>query len=469
MILAIEAIYRKVYCRVRLEGNRLSELIECKVGLKQGCKLSPILFLLFINDILQGHGRDSWAVPAVNGLEIPGLIFADDVILLALTGGGLQKSLNMVEDFARKWSLKINGSKSKVLVVSKTKRRKNERIWAVQGEKVEEVSKLEYLGVILNRKGDWNDQVRAAKWKGTAALSVVNILESKFPGVNYSLQRMVLKTLVLGRALYGVELWGLEDKKDMLKQIISRFSKIIMQLPQCTANAGALLMCGECIEADCVKRVLKYWMRLKLGEGGAVLQAAYIQQLKHMYKGCWLTRVKEYLNRIGMGYIWKTVWHGKESGRLSEIVERVKDIQRQRLIEEGMEKCSLSLYYEIAKITRISITKVNRAERRGMVWWLLGLHKNRGWIRRADKSRCILCEKVANDLHLVKECVALDKVRNKLLNQEEQTIIKQGDDHKIISWVVKEWLRAGNLNKFLCAAKKLCVSKIEGGSGQCCS
>jgi hypothetical protein len=47
---AIKAKYVSVKTRVR-NGKELSDFINCPVGLRQGCNLSPVLFSLLINEL----------------------------------------------------------------------------------------------------------------------------------------------------------------------------------------------------------------------------------------------------------------------------------------------------------------------------------------------------------------------------------------------------------------------------------
>ena len=63
--------------------------IDQPYSLRQGCNLSPYLFLIFIDDILNDYHS-----PTINNIQIPGLIFADDVYLTSLTQIGLQKKIN---------------------------------------------------------------------------------------------------------------------------------------------------------------------------------------------------------------------------------------------------------------------------------------------------------------------------------------------------------------------------------------
>jgi len=77
----------------------LSEEFPINRGVRQGCPLSPILFNIFINDILDNCRR--YGV-IVERKKCCGGLFADDIVLIALGKKSLRKSLNKVHEWAIK-------------------------------------------------------------------------------------------------------------------------------------------------------------------------------------------------------------------------------------------------------------------------------------------------------------------------------------------------------------------------------
>ena len=102
------------------------------IGVKQGDNLSPLLFLIFLNDL------KLFLEPAHDGLEIVKtlsvenlellvfcklyiLLYADDTVLLAESQENLQQSINLMERYCSMWKLNIDVSKTKITVFSRGK------------------------------------------------------------------------------------------------------------------------------------------------------------------------------------------------------------------------------------------------------------------------------------------------------------------------------------------------------------
>ena len=68
--------------------------------------MSPELFKLFIHDLsLKLDELEDALVPDLNGFPISHLLWADDLILLALDAESLQQQLDILHEFASFWDL----------------------------------------------------------------------------------------------------------------------------------------------------------------------------------------------------------------------------------------------------------------------------------------------------------------------------------------------------------------------------
>jgi len=116
MLSALKAYYADVKESVKTSSGA-TEAFDSKIGVKQGCPLSPTLFGIFI-DALEGHIRATFphSTIRVGKLVVPQLLYADDIVLVAESQGEMQKLLDALSCFCSKKHLTVNLAKSAVVV-----------------------------------------------------------------------------------------------------------------------------------------------------------------------------------------------------------------------------------------------------------------------------------------------------------------------------------------------------------------
>ena len=90
LLLAIQSLYCQSQSLVRIAGSK-SDPFPVRVGLHQGCPLSPVPFIIFM-DRISRHNQVAEGV-AFGCFWIPSLLFTDDVVLMVSVNSDLHLSL----------------------------------------------------------------------------------------------------------------------------------------------------------------------------------------------------------------------------------------------------------------------------------------------------------------------------------------------------------------------------------------
>ena len=75
----IKKMYESSNSVVLLEGEK-SDLFNVEQGVSQDCSLSPILFSVFINDLLKEVEQTGLGVQLSSGKTVGGMLSADDFV-----------------------------------------------------------------------------------------------------------------------------------------------------------------------------------------------------------------------------------------------------------------------------------------------------------------------------------------------------------------------------------------------------
>lgn len=138
--------------RVVLPGCK-SDCKRIKSGVPQGSILGPLLFLLFINDI-------------VCDIESHIKLFADDTSLFAVVDQPdrsalvLQSDMDKITHWSKKWLVTFNPAKTESLLISRKINKPVHPPLLMEGQQVSQVASHKHLGIFLSTDCTWNDHIQ---------------------------------------------------------------------------------------------------------------------------------------------------------------------------------------------------------------------------------------------------------------------------------------------------------------------
>ena len=228
----IKKMYEVSRGAVLLEGEK-STTFSLEQGVAQGCSLSPILFSVFIDDLLREVEKADLGIQIGGGKKVGGMLFADDFVGVSGSKEGLQKLINVVHGCCNKWRLKANVRKSAVMVFS---RNPVEGEWKWGEHALPRVSNYTYLGIDLACNGAWDMHIQKVR---DNCKKKVNQLHSVISNrdINLTARRLLLLSVVRPSLEYGSEIWDCnKSQARALESIILGGAKKILGCSSKTCN-----------------------------------------------------------------------------------------------------------------------------------------------------------------------------------------------------------------------------------------
>ncbi|KAK3562016.1 hypothetical protein QTP86_024486 [Hemibagrus guttatus] len=206
LLRAVRSLYNRSRSLVRIASCK-SDLFPVHVGLRQGCPLSPVLFIVFMNRI----SRRSQGLEGVQfgDHRISSLIFADDVVLLAPSSLDLQHALGRFSAECEAAGMRVSTSKWEAMVLD---RKKVACTLQVGGEVLPQVEEFKYLGVLFMSEGRMDREIDIRI--GAAAAVMRSMYRSVV--VKKELSRKaklsIYQSIYVPTLTYGHELWVMTER-----------------------------------------------------------------------------------------------------------------------------------------------------------------------------------------------------------------------------------------------------------------
>jgi hypothetical protein len=193
-------------------GDSISDWLLVLSGVPQGSVLGPLLFLIFINDL-------------VNGIKNNCKLYADDTKVISIIKDiednvALQHDMNRLVEWSNKWLIKFNADKCKVMHFGKKNQNYNYSLYektfdnkTIARSLIKTVEERD-LGIILTNDLKWDHHINVAAGK---AYKKLGLIKHSFSNLDEVSIKLLYTSLVRPHLEYGAPIWNPFLKKDIEK------------------------------------------------------------------------------------------------------------------------------------------------------------------------------------------------------------------------------------------------------------
>ena len=345
----IEFMYQNSSTKVKLL-NKLSDRIDVVCGTEQGHPMSPELFKCFIHQLSKDiNSIEGLNVPLLGTAKITHLLWADDLVLLALDRESLQAMLNVLQSYCLEWGLSVNVKKTAIMVFNPTGRLLKDSLNFKLGEStIPSTREYCYLGINFTLSGSLKAAQATLRQKALRGyFAVKRMLDIRH--VRKSILFKIFDALIQPIATYACQVWlpgtnlfkAIADESigntllqsialDPLENLHLSFLKWTMNVHKYTSNAAVWGDCGRYpLGVILSKTVFRYKERLQemdCENSDALVRHAYSEQKQ--LNLTWYRTLADVKSRLETGETRPLNWPSQIRSGMKNWFERTWNTER---------------------------------------------------------------------------------------------------------------------------------------------
>ena len=183
-------------------NNKNSEFTEIRTGVPQGSILGPLLFSIYINDLIKMSNKLNF------------IMYSDDTTIYFdledFEKDSLEHQINEELKRVNIWlklnKLTLNATKTKSMVFHRKQKQIEPLHFSIDGKVIENVSSFNFLGITLDEGLTWKNHIDLIKNKISKTIGVFYRLAKIFPE---EILVTLYNSLIASHLNYGILAWGI--------------------------------------------------------------------------------------------------------------------------------------------------------------------------------------------------------------------------------------------------------------------
>lgn len=416
----LQALYADPKIRVRAKHS-LSMLVSQLRGLKQGCNASPLLFNIFINDIMAGCKDLGVRLIGLdrNQREV-GLLFADDLVLLCGRRSHLCRALCLIQRWADTFEMTFGVDKCGIMGFGNgamDRLRASPDRWRLSGRNIPVVNSYKYLGLIVTPDLELTDMVNDRVTKGMKTLNSMRSVIACM-SIPIDIRIRAIRAILVPVLSYGGELWGMSEERSAAPQkVLTEALKLVLRISSKSTITSPWTLCLEfgVLPIHCVVSAARARAFRKFGD----LKTPIAKLLTHYpvaRKKTWVTGTRLWLNRFCRGAV------GADSSVAASMVktfllDKLVRTSKSKTAETFMDSGLLKSRGYLKKAVNFPLIYKGvhiLCRLRVGAFWTIRRFVHIGWLPERLLTLCPFCNTVGTGEtihHLVVECTAWEIFR----------------------------------------------------------
>ncbi len=328
MLNIVKSIYNNVKTRVK-HNNQVSEEFSCILGVRQGECLSPFLFAMYVNDLENEFCSKGFDGIDIGFMKIFILLYADDIVIFSESAAGLQSGLDILFTYCERWKLKVNTTKTKIMIFRKGGRIPANLHFHYNNLELEIVSTFSYLGIVFSPGGSFSKAQTTLSGQAQKAIFKLNKYLYKFTNLSPKHILDLFDKLVVPILNYGGEVWGF-SQANQIERVHLKFCKRLLGVKLSTQNDFIYGELGrKTMQTNRLYTIVKYWFKILQVSDRKFINSIYKMMLSDIEerpnKQNWAALVRNLLSELGFYHVWLAQGVGNVNSFLIAFKQRLHD------------------------------------------------------------------------------------------------------------------------------------------------